>query len=184
MPTKENVKMYNTNSYMGNMQYNPQPYASYGYTGYGYQPQMQNPVQKPTQPQDFPFSVVRFGTLDEAKAHIVPPSKAIMFIKSDFTELYVKSADSMGNPMLETFKCSRVNENPTLPQTPAIDTEIFAKREELKNFVTADDIKALPTREDMDNFAKKMHSMEDEIKKLNRLTELIGGKDETKKGEK
>jgi hypothetical protein len=46
--------------------------------------------------------------------------------------------------------------------------------------VTADDIKALPTREDMDNFAKKMHSMEDEIKKLNRLTELIGGKGDGK----
>jgi hypothetical protein len=180
MPRKEKRKMYNTNSYMGNMQYNTQPYASYGYNGYGYQSPVTQQVQKPVQPQDFPFSVVRFGTLDEAKGHIVPPSKAIMFIKSDFSELYVKSADAMGNPALETFKCSRVNENPTLPQTPALDTEIFAKREELKNFVTADDIKALPTREDMDNFAKKMHSMEDEIKKLNRLTELIGGKGDGK----
>lgn len=181
MPRRRTRKMYNTNSYMGNMQYNTQPYASYGYNGYGYQsPVVQPQVQKPVQPQDFPFSVVRFGTLDEAKGHIVPPSKAIMFIKSDFSELYVKSADAMGNPVLETFKCSRANENPTLPQTPVVDPEIFAKREELKNFVTADDIKALPTREDMDNFAKKMHSMEDEIKKLNRLTELIGGKDNGK----
>ena len=173
--------MYNTNSYMGNMQYNTQPYASYGYNGYGYQsPVVQPQVQKPVQPQNFPFSNVRFGTLDEIKGQLVSPSTAIMFIKSDLSEMYIKSCDAMGNSALETFKCSRVNENPTLPQTPVLDAEIFAKREELKNFVTTDDIKTLPTREDMDNFAKKMHSMEDEIKKLNRLTELIGGKDDGK----
>ena len=172
--------MYNTNSYLGNMQYNTQPYASYGYNGYGYQPQVQQQVQKPVQPQDFPFSVVRFGTLDEAKGHIVPPSKAIMFIKSDFSEIYVKSADAMGNPALETFKCSRVNENPTLPVSPVLDPKDFVKMEDLKDFVKSKDIKELPTKQEMENFAKKMHSMEDEIKKLNRLTELIGGKGDGK----
>ena len=180
MPRKEIRKMYNTNSYMGNMQYNTQPYASYGYNGYGYQPQVQQQVQKPVQPQDFPFSVVRFGTLDEAKGHIVPPSKAIMFIKSDFSEIYVKSADAMGNPALETFKCSRVNENPTLPVSPVLDPKDFVKMEDLKDFVKSEDIKELPTKQEMENFAKKMNSMEDEIKKLNRLTELIGGKDDGK----
>ena len=158
--------MYNMNPYLNNTQYNQSPYASYGYNGYGYQSAMPTQqVTKPTQPQNFPFSIVRFGTLDEIKGQLVSPSSAIMFIKNDLSEMYIKSADAMGNSALETFKCSRVTDNPTLPQTPAIDTEIFAKREELKNFVTADDIKALPTREDMDNFAKKMHSMEDEIKK-------------------
>ena len=176
--------MYNTNSYMGNMQYNPQPYASYGYTGYGYQPQMQTSVQKPIQQQDFPFSVVRFGTLDEAKAHIVPPSKEIMFIKSDFTELYVKSADAMGNPALETFKCSRMDENTTIAVSPVLDTKEFVRRDDLKGFVTSEDIKGLSTKKEMETFNEKLHSIENDIKKLNRLTELIGGKDETKKGEK
>ena len=173
--------MYNTNSYLSNMQYNTQPYASYGYNNYGlYQPQVQQQVQKPVQTQDFPFSVVRFGTLDEAKGHIVPPSKAIMFIKSDFSEIYVKSADAMGNPALETFKCSRVNENPTLTVSPVLDPKEFVKMEDLKDFVKSEDIKELPTKQEMENFAKKMHSMEDEIKKLNRLSELIGGKDNGK----
>lgn len=174
--------MYNANSYMGNMQYNTQPYASYGYNGYGYQSPVVQPqqVQKPVQPQDFPFSVVRFGTLDEAKGHIVPPSKAIMFIKSDFSEIYVKSADAMGNPALETFKCSRIDENPTLTVSPVLDPKEFVRKDELSGFATAEDIKGLPTKQEMEDFAKKMHSMEDEIKKLNRLTELIGGKGDGK----
>lgn len=180
MRRKELEKMYNNNSYISNMQYNPQPYASYGYNGYGYQPQAQNQIQKPVQQQDFPFSVVRFGTLDEAKGHIVAPSRAIMFIKSDFSEIYVKSADAMGNPALETFKCSRIDENPTLPVSPVLDPKDFVKMEDLKDFVKSEDIKELPTKQEMENFAKKMHSMEDEIKKLNRLTELIGGKDNGK----
>lgn len=173
--------MYNTNSYMGNMQYNTQPYASYGYNGYGYQsPVVQPQVQKPVQPQDFPFSVVRFGTLDEAKGHIVPPSKAIMFIKSDFSELYVKSADAMGNPALETFKCSRIYENLSIPVTPVLDPEIFAKKEELKDFVTTEDIKGLSTKKEMEDVSEKLNSIENDIKKLNRLTELIGGKNNGK----
>lgn len=173
--------MYNTNSYLSNMQYNTQPYNSYGYNNYGmYQPQVQQQVQKSVQTQDFPFSVVRFGTLDEAKGHIVPPSKAIMFIKSDFSEIYVKSADAMGNPALETFKCSRVDNYTADTVSPVLDPKEFVKMEDLKDFVKSDDIKELPTKQEMENFAKKMHSMEDEIKKLNRLSELIGGKEDGK----
>lgn len=169
--------MYNNNSYLNNMQYNTQPYASYGYNGYGYQPQVVQPqqVQKQSQGQDFPFAVVRFGTIDEAKAHIVPPSKAIMFIKSDFSEIYVKSADAMGNPALETFKCSRIDENLTIPVSPVLDPKEFVKKEELKDFITADDIKGLSTKKEMQDFNEKLHSIENDIKKLNRLTELIGG---------
>ena len=177
MPKKEIREMYNTNSYMGNMQYNTQPYASYGYNGYGYQPQVQQQVQKPVQPQDFPFSVVRFGTLDEAKGHIVPPSKAIMFIKSDFSEIYVKSADAMGNPALETFKCSRVNENPTLPVSPVLDPKDFVKSEDLKELARKDDLKGLLTAEDGKNFLTKddlkgISAELDKIQKQIKMSEL------------
>lgn len=176
--------MYNNNSYLGNIQYNTQPYNSYGYNGYSYQPQIQQQIQKPLQSQDYPFSVVRFGTLDEAKGHIVPPSKAIMFIKSDFSEIYVKSADQMGNPLLETFKCSRVNENISIDNSSVLDSKDFVKKEELKYFVTADDIKDFSTKKEIEDFNAKLNSIENDIKKLNRLTELISGKNEIKKGDK
>ena len=177
--------MYNTNSYLGNMQYNPQGYNSYGYNNYGmYQPQVQSQAQKPIQQQEFPFSVVRFGTLDEAKAHIVPPSKAIMFIKSDFSEIYVKSADTMGNPALETFKCSRIDNYTADTISPVLDTKEFVKQGDLKEFVTKKDIEGLCARQDFENFSEKLVGIENDIKKLNRLTELIGGKNEIKKGDK
>ena len=130
--------MYNNNSYMGGSYYTP-------YTQ-GYQVYQNNNIaqrQIPQQPQDIPFTVVRFGTLDEAKAHIVPPTKAVLFIKSDFTELYVKSADNMGNPTLETFKCSRLTENPTEMETPKFDPKEFVKSSDLKGFVTFDDLKSI-----------------------------------------
>jgi hypothetical protein len=181
MPRKERKNMYNTNSYMGNMQYNTQPYNSYGYNNYGmYQPQVQNQIQKPVQPQDFPFSVVRFGTLDEAKAHIVPPSKAIMFIKSDFSEIYVKSADAMGNPALETFKCSRVDENMPMVVSPVLDTKDFVKIGDINDVVRKDDLKGLLTAEDGKNFITKddlkgISSKLDQLDKQIKMTELWKG---------
>lgn len=135
--------MYNNNSYMGGSYYTPYPQ---GYQVY----QNNNMIQRqmPQQPQDIPFTVVRFGTLDEAKAHIVPPTKAVMFIKSDFTEIYVKSADNMGNPTLETFKCSRLTENPTEIETPKFDPKEFVKTSDLSDFVTKQDLKDINVKLD------------------------------------
>lgn len=173
--------MYNNNSYLGNMQYNTQPYNSYGYNNYGsYQPQMQLQSQKPLQQQDFPFSVVRFGTLDEAKGHIVPPSRAIMFIKSDFSEIYVKSADAMGNPALETFKCSRVDENTPIAVSPVLDPKEFVKSSDLTDIVRKDDLKGLLTAEDGKNFLTKddlkgITAELDKIQKQIKMSELWKG---------
>ena len=99
------------NSYLGNNAYGmyanyTQPYGQYQAT----QMQMrQNPMQPQpqAQPQEMPFSDVRYGTLDEAKAHIVMPGKAVMFINRNLGEFYVKSANQMGEPLLETFKYSK-----------------------------------------------------------------------------
>lgn len=92
-----------------------------------------------------PFTIVRFGTLDEAKGYVVPPTKAIMFIKSDFTEFYIKSADNMGNPSLEIFKCSKVDNNTTPAVSSDFNPKEFVKISDLneysKNFLTRDDLK-------------------------------------------
>lgn len=177
--------MYNNNSYFGGNQFSNgyMPYNNYNlYQRQPIQQPTQQPIQQPT--QNFPFSIVRFGTLDEIKGQLVSPSSAIMFIKNDLSEMYIKSADAMGNSAIETFKCSRVNDNTNLDVTPALDTKDFVKKEDLKDFITANDIKEFPTKQDMEDFNNKISSIEDNIKKLNRLSELIGGKSEGKQKDK
>lgn len=85
--------------------------------------------QQPMQPQEIPFSDVRYGTLDEAKAYIVMPGKSAMFINRNLGEFYVKSANNMGEPLLETFKYSTLDTVETTP-TPTIDTSNFVKPED------------------------------------------------------
>lgn len=177
--------MYNNNSYFGGNQFSGGYMPYNNYNQYQRQPIIQptqQTIQQPT--QNFPFSIVRFGTLDEIKGQLVSPSSAIMFIKNDLSEMYIKSADAMGNSAIETFKCSRVNDNTNLDVTPTLDTKDFVKKEDLKDFITANDIKEFPTKQDMEDFNNKISSIEDNIKKLNRLSELIGGKSEGKQKEK
>ena len=145
-----------------------------------YNSKMPTQPQKPLQQQDFPFSVVRFGTLDEAKAHIVPPSRAIMFIKSDFSEIYVKSADAMGNPTLETLKCSRVDENTPIAVSPVLDPKDFVKIGDMGDVVRKDDIKGLLTAEDVKDFITKddlkgISAELDKIQKQIKMSELWKG---------
>ena len=163
------------------MAYNNYNNYSTPYSYGGYYPQYNNgfnqyqqPMAQPQaqgQTQDFPFSVVRFGTLDEAKGHIVPPSKAIMFIKSDFSEIYVKSADSMGNPSLETFKCSRLQECSAQIVSTEIDTKNLAKKEDLENFITKDNF---------DTLNGKISDIETRLQKLDKLSVLLGDKKDGK----
>lgn len=177
--------MYNNNSYFGGNQFSSGYMPYNNYNQYQRQPIAQPMVQTTQQPtQNFPFSIVRFGTLDEIKGQLVSPSSAIMFIKNDLSEMYIKSADAMGNSAIETFKCSRVNDNTNLDVPPALDTKDFVKKEDLKDFITANDIKEFPTKQDMEDFNNKINSIEDNIKKLNRLSELIGGKSEGKQKDK
>lgn len=124
--------MYN---YLGNNQF-----GNY-YQPYG---QMYNQMQvKQNEVQNFPFSLVRFGTLDEIKGQLVSPNKPIMFIKSDFSEFYIKSVDNYGNVALDTFKCSKLNENPSQTETSKFDPKEFVKSEDLKGFIKKDELEGI-----------------------------------------
>ena len=116
--------MFN-NSYMNN-QYG-QSYSGYMQPYMAYQqPQMQTRQQTPMeqpQNQDVPFSDVRYGTLDEAKGYIVAPNRAIMFIDQDKCQFYIKRADTMGKPYLETYKYSSMDKLPSDSQTKATEQE-------------------------------------------------------------
>ena len=108
---------------------------------------------------------------------MVAPTKAIMFIDKAKNEFYIKSCDAMGNPALETFKCSRVNENPTLPVSPVLDPKDFVKSSDLTDIVRKDDLKGLLTAEDVKNFLTKddlkgISAELDKIQKQIKMSEL------------
>ena len=133
--------MYNNNSYMNNNQFNGQYYPSYA------------PYLQP-QKQMSAFSDVMYGTLAEASAYIVPPTKSFMFINRDNMEFYVKSADNMGNSTLETYKYSKAINNPT--ENISHDLGAFLSREEASNiFATKEDITNINAR--LEEISKKFN---------------------------
>ncbi len=158
--------MLNQN-YMNNMQYTPsymgyqQPYMSYQ------QPQMQPRQQMPmeqTHNQDVPFSDVRYGTLDEAKGYIVAPNRAIMFIDQDKSQFYIKRADSMGKPYLETYKYSSMDNLPSESKTPDSTPDFAVKPEQLKDFLTKKDIEGFITQKDLAEIYTKLDQLQKKIK--------------------
>ena len=143
--------MYN-NNYFGqypnyNQNYNP-PYMNY-----------QNPMQNSVKPimqqqvqQDLPFAEVRYGTLDEAKGYIVFPTKSVMFIDRNLGELYIKSANQMGEPTLEEFTFKKKTNKEEIKQEVVKEEKInfddFVKVDDLKGLVKEEDFKALNNRID------------------------------------
>lgn len=176
--------MFNNNSYLNNMQYNTQPYASYGYNGYGYQPQVAQPQQQIVQPQaqnnDIPFSEMHFGNLKEAEAYIVAPMKSVLFLNKAEGEIYVKSADNMGNPSFMTYKQIGTNKQSIEDKKPILDTKDFVKTDMLKDFVTKDDMKALDFKDDIDKINGKLSGVETKLERMNKLMTILGGKEDGK----
>lgn len=163
--------MFN-NNYMGYSQY-PQYNPNYmqGYQAF------QQPIQRPMQPQpiqtnqEIIFSEVRYGTAEEAKAHLVPPNKAVMFINRNVGEFYIKSANGMGEPTFETFTYSKAD----VPVTPTTNTQEkldFIKREDLKDYITFDDL---------NRFEEQIAQLDKKVNKALRLKELIGGNENANK---
>lgn len=158
-------------------------YTNYGYgVGYGTSPyyqgyqqpyqsnqfmnmnrQEQQPMQN-TQQQDVPFSDVRYGTLDEAKGYIVAPNRAIMFIDQDKSQFYIKRADSMGKPYLETYKYSSMDNLPSESKTPDSAPDFAVKPEQLKDFLTKKDIEGFITQKDLAEIYTKLDQLQKKIK--------------------
>lgn len=168
--------MYN-NNYMGYGQY-PQYNPNYMQGYQAYQQQVQRPMQQPMQQtaqqeqsQGIPFSEVRYGTLDEAKGHIVMPNRAIMFINRGVGEFYIKSANSMGEPTLETYKYTSINEVSNKEPEQTKENPSYVKREELKDYITLDDLNQIE---------KHLNDVEKKVDKALRIREVIGGQEDGK----
>lgn len=137
--------MNNRNGYFGNYS----PYYQPSYMSYQ-QPQMQT---QQVQSQGVPFNDVRYGTIDEAKAHIVMPGGSVMFIDRNLGEFYVKSANQMGEPSLEEFSFTKK----TIEKKEIVEKEEFVKFDDIKDFVT---------KKDFNGFNEKFEKLESLVKLL------------------
>ena len=128
-------------------------YPSYqNYMQPQYQPMQQRPQMQPmVQPveQEMPFSEVRYGTRAEAEARVVYPSKSIMFIDKNLGEIYIKTANQMGEPSFQefTFKAKESEKQEPIEEVK-IDTQNFLTKEDAKDFLKKGDLKTIDEKLD------------------------------------
>lgn len=164
--------MYN-NSYLGNT-----PFINNGYVPYSGVANFQRPIMQQSQPQnqfaDVPFVLTAYGSLDEIKGQMVAPTKAIMFIDKAKKEFYIKSCDGAGNPSLEIFRFSKVDENaPEQVSTPQFDLNDFVKKDDLKDFITTESSKEFVTKTDIKDLSDKIAELQKKIK----INEILKSQD-------
>lgn len=172
------------------MAYNP--YGNYGYGMYpqynanmGYQnfqqPAMQSPMaqQQIMQPQnqsaELPFSETLFGTVKEAEGYIVAPNKSVCFVNNALGEIYVKSADNMGNPSFKTYKQVGVENNPSNTQTLAIDPLKCVTKDDLVEFVKIKDLNKFADKQNVEEINSKLVGLENQLKEINKVIGLVKG---------
>ena len=168
------------------------PYGNYGYGMYpqynanmGYQnfqqPTMQSPMtqQQMIQPQsqnnDIPFSEIHFGNLKEAEAYIVAPMKSVCFVNNALGEIYVKSADGMGNPSFKTYKQVGVDNNPTNTQTLVVDPLKCVTRDDLVGFARVEDLNVFANKKNVEEINSKLVGVENQLKEINKVIGLVKG---------
>ena len=116
------------------------------YQGNIMQPQQPQPImQQPQQQYDPPIQAVKFVTTDEAKGFIVNPNQKVMLIDKDNSVFYIKGADGIGQSYTYAYKFEAIKNDagkPEIEQT-AINSADFVKKDDIKGFVTNDDLLAL-----------------------------------------
>jgi hypothetical protein len=137
------------------------------------QPPMQQPYIQPQQQMvyEIPIQAVKLVTADEAKAYIVMPNQRVLLIDRANGVAYDKSADSLGQSRCKTYHFTDDEKIIDIPPTSTINAEEYAKRDELDQFVKADDLSALES--------KIMAQMEDLKKSV--IEKYLKG--ETRKGD-
>ena len=176
---------------MFNNSYSNPYYTGYmpTYMNYGTQ-QMQNrpiqqtmaqPVQQPVQPQpqqDLALREFRYGTFDEAKSHIVGPMGYAIFVDRAKNEIYIKTANQMGEPALETLKYTKTEKYSSQPVSPEFDPKELVKTGDLKNFITFEELesKSFATKQDLAGISKQLEQLQKKID----LTQILKGENNGK----
>ena len=112
------------------------------------QPPMQQPYIQPQQQMvyEIPIQAVKLVTADEAKAYIVMPNQRVLLIDRANGVAYDKSADSLGQSRCKTYHFTDDEKIIDIPPTSTINAQEYAKRDELNQFVKADDLSALESK--------------------------------------
>ena len=153
---------YNNNPY-----YNP--YQQYPYTQqYQQQPSYYNQQQmQQSQPQQqtnyLPLTFV--NGIEGAKAFIVGARQVVYLKDSDSNILYEKKADEQGKYTLTAYELKQVDINNIGKDTNSnpISTDRFIMKDDIKDFVTKNDLNALETI-----FESKLDKISSRIEKLAR----------------
>ena len=151
------------------------PYMPYNYTR-PYIPTQAQPVNvapTQTQPQtqvssDFPL---KFANAEEAKAFMVFPNQRQFFINNEKNELYVKSADAMGQSFFDEYIITPKNKAQQTTTIEPTKVEDIVTKEDLNNYVSKDYVSALE---------KQINTLNTKVEKALRLGELITPKGEGK----
>ena len=108
------------------------------------------PIRQMNQPQtqyEVPFNDVRFVNEKEAQGFILLPNQQALLMDTANKKFWIKYTDSLGNSSTETYRFEKIengDSNVTLvEEKPAIDTSLFAKKEDLSAMATKDDLKAM-----------------------------------------
>ena len=118
------------------------------------QPQMpiQQPIVQQPQPQqpmqyEMPIQFVGNGTLKEAEAYILFPNQKAMFIDKANGMVYEKISNQDGQSFITHFKrVENKAENQaveTQKEQPTIDLSSYAKKDELKGFISVNQYEEL-----------------------------------------
>lgn len=166
------------------------PYGNYGYGMYpqynanmGYQnfqqplgQQMQQPMVQPqTQNSDIPFAEVLFGNLKEAEARVVYPNKSVCFVNNALGEIYVKSADGMGNQAFKTYKQVDVENNTSNTQTLVVDPLKCVTKDDLVGFARVEDLNVFANKKNVEEINSKLVGVENQLKEINKVIGLVKG---------
>ena len=152
------------NGYGGYYNSYPQFNSNMGYQQYQNPIMQQQVMNGQQQGNDIPFSEMHFGTFKEAEAYIVPPMKSVVFYNTALGEIYIKSADNMGKPALETFKKVVAENESEKPVSAVVDTKDFVKREDLKDFLTIENTKDFVTKQDIQSINNKLEDLSKQVR--------------------
>jgi len=148
---------------------NYQTYPTYNYGqrnyGTGYIPQPIVPTQPiQQQPADFP---IRFANIEEAKGFIVMPNQRQFFINNEKSELYVKSADGIGQSFFDEYDL--------VPKGKADKSASVAtvEPEKVVEMVTKDDIKDFVSKDYVSGIEGQISALNTKVDRLAKLSDLI-----------
>lgn len=144
--------------------YQTYPTYNYGQRNYGtsYMPQPIVPTQPiQQQPADFP---IRFANIEEAKGFIVMPNQRQFFINNEKNELYIKSADGLGQSYFDEYILTRKDKQ---GETAVIEPS------KVVDSVTKDDIKDFVSKEYVSGIESQISALNAKVDKFARLGELL-----------